>query len=196
MTSPEPGDARDARVALAGPMPSHQTVRLARGGHDSPDGGGVCAMELASMLAGERFTDHPLAVSPVLAAFVRGYNDGVDDARRQSLIPLAAECCGTRENERRIEQLRRRRIAASAGGLVRRTLARAWLREGATVDESGARYLGVFHGRMVARHDDDDRHARVLELIRELIAAGGATPPPVVPTVRPVERRGAVGGAA
>ena len=37
---------------------THQTVKLSRGKHDSPDEG-ACVMELASMLAGEDFSDHP-----------------------------------------------------------------------------------------------------------------------------------------
>jgi hypothetical protein len=74
---------------------SHQTVRLSRGSHRSPDDG-VCAMELASMLAGERFSDHPRSVCPVIGAFLRAYNDRVDDDRRQDLYVYAAEVVGTR----------------------------------------------------------------------------------------------------
>jgi len=73
---------------------SHQTVRLARGRHDSPSHG-VCVMELASMLAGERFTDSPRSVCPVVAAFMRTYNDAVDDTRRQDLYGFAAQSVGT-----------------------------------------------------------------------------------------------------
>lgn len=42
------------------------------------------------MLAGEKFSDHPATVSPVIAAFLRTYNDGLDDRRRQDLHPLAS----------------------------------------------------------------------------------------------------------
>jgi hypothetical protein len=52
-------------------------------------------MELASMLAGERFSDRPATASPVIAAFLRTYNDGIDDGRRQDLYPLAASIVGT-----------------------------------------------------------------------------------------------------
>lgn len=52
-------------------------------------------MELASMLAGERFSDRPRAVSPVIASFLRGYNDLVDDGRRQDLFRYASEAVGT-----------------------------------------------------------------------------------------------------
>jgi hypothetical protein len=61
---------------------SHQTIRLTAGMHAGPDDG-MCVMELASVLAGERFGDRPRAVCPVIAAFLRRYNDSVDDVRRQ-----------------------------------------------------------------------------------------------------------------
>ena len=66
------------------PVVSHQTVRLSPGRHGRPEDG-VCVMELASMLAGERFSDRPRSVCPVIAAFLRSYNDQVDDRRRQDL---------------------------------------------------------------------------------------------------------------
>jgi hypothetical protein len=74
---------------------SHQTVTLARGKHTSPRGG-ACVMELASMLAGEEFTDRPASVCPVVGAFLRAYNDAVDDRRRQDLYGCAAAAVGTR----------------------------------------------------------------------------------------------------
>lgn len=52
-------------------------------------------MELASMLAGERFSDHPGSVSPTIAAFLRAYNDSIDDRRRQDLYSYAARIVGT-----------------------------------------------------------------------------------------------------
>ena len=71
-----------------------QTARLARGSHDGPDRG-ICAMELVSMLAGAPFGDRCAGVCPVLAAFVRGYNDNIDTRRRQDLIGLAPELLDT-----------------------------------------------------------------------------------------------------
>ena len=44
---------------------SHQTIKLSKGKHSSPRDG-ACVMELASMLAGEKFTDHPESVCPVI----------------------------------------------------------------------------------------------------------------------------------
>jgi hypothetical protein len=74
---------------------SHQTVSLARGKHASPRAG-ACVMELASMLAGEEFTDRPAGVCPVVGAFLRAYNDAVDDRRRQDLYGYASAAVGTR----------------------------------------------------------------------------------------------------
>src|ERR1044072_7923842 len=68
---------------------SHQTVRLSQGKHRDPDHG-ACVMELSSMLAGEPFSDRPRCVDPVIAAFLRTYNDGLDDRRRQDLYPPPA----------------------------------------------------------------------------------------------------------
>ncbi len=62
---------------------SHQTVQLARGHHDSPQTG-ACVMELASMLAGEPFSDRPRSTSPVISAFLRTYNDLATTAARIS----------------------------------------------------------------------------------------------------------------
>src|SRR5687768_4813859 len=92
---------------------SHQTATLSAGRHRHPDGG-VCVMELASMLAGDRFTDQPRAVSPSIAALLRGYNDGLDDARRQTLKGFAAETVGTVAG-RAVERSRRRQIGVGLG---------------------------------------------------------------------------------
>jgi hypothetical protein len=56
----------------------------------------MCVMELASQLAGERFSDHPKSVSPVIGGLLRSYNDAIDDTRRQALLRYAALVVGTR----------------------------------------------------------------------------------------------------
>ena len=68
---------------------SYQTIRLSPGKHSSPDDG-ACVMELASMLAGESFSDHPACVCPVIGSFLRAYNDSVNDERRQDLYEYAS----------------------------------------------------------------------------------------------------------
>ena len=76
------------------PERSHQTVTIRRGKHASPDRG-ACVVELASMLAGERFSDHPPTVCPVIAGFLRGYNDLMPEQDLPELYPIAARIVGT-----------------------------------------------------------------------------------------------------
>jgi hypothetical protein len=157
---------------------SHQTVRLGKGCHLSGDTDEVCVIELASILAGEPLTDHPASVSPVLAAFMRGYNDGIDERRRQTLKPYAAWCVGTAPARRADERARRRLIAAYPTGGMLRLSAWLWVREGATIDEAGSELIGRRVGLRVARHDDDAEHERVLALIDALIGRHADDTPP------------------
>ena len=93
---------------------SHQTVRLGRGKHASPNDG-VCVMELSSMLAGEPFSDRPRSVCPVIASLMRILNDTVDDDRRQNLYRYAAAAVGTRASDGvRLRRLQRCREEADA----------------------------------------------------------------------------------
>ena len=55
---------------------SHQVVRLSAGRHASPEDG-ACVRALASMLAGECFSDHPRAVDPCLGAFLHSEQAGM-----------------------------------------------------------------------------------------------------------------------
>jgi hypothetical protein len=163
--------------------PTHQTVRLSKGRHSSPDHG-ACVMELASMLAGESFTDHPRSVSPVIATFLRSYNDIVDDDRRQDLYRYAADVVGTAGDER-AEQARADRLIDWADTMeaarsrwspfvrLRRRSAHATRRKGAT---EAARYAIRVMPRI-----SDRSHASVLTLLDDLIAAGS----PEVPTRAP-----------
>jgi hypothetical protein len=52
-------------------------------------------MELASMIAGEPFTDHPRSVSPPIAAFLRFYNDRVRDRYREDLYAYGIRVVGS-----------------------------------------------------------------------------------------------------
>lgn len=54
---------------------------------------GVCLMEYTSILAGERFSDHPRCTDPVLATVARAVNDYTSDGGRQRLAILATELC-------------------------------------------------------------------------------------------------------
>src|SRR5262245_21103023 len=94
------------------PAPSYQTVRLARGLHASQHAG-VCVMELASMLAHEPFSDRARSISPTIGAFLRTYNDGLDDVLRQDLYPVAAAVVGS-AGRRAVERERVNRCLAFA----------------------------------------------------------------------------------
>ena len=62
---------------------------LSRGRHRTPKRG-ACFMELASVLAGEAWSDHPACTHPLLAQLARHVNDlTTDDGRRRltTLIP-------------------------------------------------------------------------------------------------------------
>ena len=71
-------------------------ITLARGAHreTGPDNG-ACAMEWVAVLAREPFSDHPSCTSPVLAAFVRRWNDALPDEPRQELRKFLPRLVGT-----------------------------------------------------------------------------------------------------
>ena len=66
---------------------------LARGKHRSPRSG-ACFMELASYLAGERWSDHPACTHPLLATVARSVNDHTSDAGRPRLAALIPSVIG------------------------------------------------------------------------------------------------------
>lgn len=143
-------------------MANHQTVQLRRGAHRSPEDG-VCVMELASMLAGERFSDRPTSVSPVLTRFLRAYNDSVGDRRRQDLFAYAARVVGTRagravERSRAIHCVNWLRDSGIAVGWLTRTFP--------------GPSIGAFAARCAAEQGTTRAHRRALRLIDELIGFG------------------------
>jgi hypothetical protein len=152
---------------------SHQTIRLSKGKHASP-GEGACVMELASMLAGEPFSDRPASVCPVIAGFMRAYNDRVDDDRRQDLYRYAAEVVGTR-GAPDVEHARERRCLEWADAMRRqRPRPLRWMGRGGTssVDRRlGLDAAGTYAARSIRRHGDRT-HASALALVDELIGMG------------------------
>ena len=66
---------------------------LSRGKHRSPRKG-ACFMEFASLLAGERWSDHPTCTHPLLAAVARHVNDLTSDAGRSRLAVLIPSVVG------------------------------------------------------------------------------------------------------
>jgi hypothetical protein len=81
---------------------------LSRGCHESP-AEGACFMELASFLAGERWSDRPKCTHPVLAGIARLVNDYMTDEGRHRLLPLLPRYMGTtagRDDRRVADALR------------------------------------------------------------------------------------------
>jgi hypothetical protein len=117
---PHGGPPRPAPTAAVHALPESrfQTVRIRKGRHDSP-ARGACVMELASMLAGEPFDDHPESVCPVIAGFLRGYNDLLPDGDHDELYPYAALVVGTAA-PRRVRRARARTLLEWADGGRRR----------------------------------------------------------------------------
>ncbi|HEX2259303.1 MAG TPA: hypothetical protein VHJ40_06115 [Actinomycetota bacterium] len=61
-----------------------ENLVLERGKHHSPEQG-FNVLEAVSRMNRERFTDKPKLVSPVIGAFLREFNDALDDDTRQKL---------------------------------------------------------------------------------------------------------------
>jgi hypothetical protein len=86
---------------------------LSRGKHRSPRKG-ACFMELASYLAGERWSDHPGCTHPVLARLAREVNDHVDDYGRERIAPLIPDVIGLNGDDPRIDAWIARSAALAA----------------------------------------------------------------------------------
>jgi hypothetical protein len=159
---------------------THQTVKLSRGRHTSPQEG-ACVMELASMLAGEPFSDHPASVCPVIGSCLRAYNDWIDDHRRQDLYRYASKVVGTRATQE-VQQAREARVTAWIAEVARRRpLTRFILVRGIFAlmlwpqpDDLGSRMIQAVARR---RRGSDDE---VLSLIDELVAIGDQPRPVVI----------------
>ncbi len=154
---------------------SHQTIRLSAGKHSSPQEG-ACVMELASMLAGEHFTDHPACVCPVIGSFLRAYNDSVDDDRRQDLYAYASRVVGSRASAR-VQRARADRLAqwSSETFLMRysRLLPERIARAVACLHKPplAIEALGASAAHAIPRHTPHT-HGAALTLIEELLTIG------------------------
>jgi hypothetical protein len=116
--------------------------QLSRGRHRSPRSG-ACFMEMASFLAGERWSDHPACTHPLLAALARLVNDHTSDARRGDLVELIPSVVGLTSDDPHVDLQIMLRAATTALPVVsearQRVLAVAVL--------SGERALAALDGR-------------------------------------------------
>ena len=149
---------------------SYQTIKLSKGKHTDPEDG-ACVMELASMLAGEPFTDHPVSVCPVIGSFLRAYNDSIDAERRQSLYEYASKVVGSHQCAE-IQRARAARLAEWAEDMQRSR--RMWFLVGAPLRAiSRLRRppidaIGTYAVHSIPKHTDAT-HASVLALIDGLL---------------------------
>lgn len=86
---------------------------LAKGKHRSPRQG-ACFMEMASFLAGERWSDRPSCTHPLLSTMARLVNDNTHDDERQLLAPLIPSVIGLNCDDPRWDALIARRAAVAA----------------------------------------------------------------------------------
>jgi hypothetical protein len=174
-----PAGERVVRMKKHAGDPTYQTVRLVSGKHFSPREG-VCVMELPSMLAGERFTDRPVAVSPVVAAFARGYNDACRPHERQALYTWAAQALGSRASGE-VELTRERLLYLVARSLrTKLSFRRGWrevtwrpLPEPPLRDFQRGRFAAQLAAALVRRPDG---HAITVALFEALLAIGSRDP--------------------
>lgn len=86
---------------------------LSPGRHRNPRKG-ACFMEMASFLAGERWSDHPKCTHPLLAHLARLVNDSVPDSARAELVPLIPSVIGLASDDPRLDARIALRCATAA----------------------------------------------------------------------------------
>ncbi len=100
-----------------------ESAALQSGGHSSM-AEGMCIMEAVSYVAGEAWSDTPACACPVIASFLRAWNDSLPDDRRNELLrPLVARLVGSRSTP----EVESKRSLMFADWLVR-VHTPAWLR--------------------------------------------------------------------
>ena len=120
-------------------------------------------MEMAAMLAHEPFSDHPKSVCPVVGAFLRTYNDSIDDRRRQDLYAYASRVVGTRQGK----EVRRQRTS----------LCREWASRHAEAVPGLARRLRflprwLHASRLALAMRQPEQHRAALSFLEALLAVG------------------------
>jgi hypothetical protein len=83
------------------PAPESMPV-LSRGKHRNQRRG-ACFMEMASFLAGERWSDHPTCTHPLLADLARLINDVLPDQWRPQLVPMIPSVIGLTSDDLHVD---------------------------------------------------------------------------------------------
>ena len=122
---------------------------LSRGKHRNPRKG-ACFMEYASLLAGQKWSDHPSCTHPLLASVARQVNDYTSDDARARLVTFIPSVIGLNGNDPRVDVRIAIRCAAMAIPVVaesrQRALAVSLLAARQVLDELGG-----------ARSEEDER---------------------------------------
>jgi hypothetical protein len=129
---------------------------LSRGKHRSPKKG-ACFMELASFLAGERWSDHPACSHPLLAALARDVNDCTSDTSRQRLAELIPSVIGLTSDDPHVDALIALRCATTALPVVSAERQRAM----AVAILTCNRVIANLDGRPSGSFDERSRQALV-----------------------------------
>jgi hypothetical protein len=127
---------------------------LSPGKHRNPRTG-ACFMELASLLAGERFSDHPACTHPLLAAVARHVNDHTSDAGRQRLADLIPSVIGLTGEDLHIDA----RIALRSATMALPVAAAGRQRVMAVSMLTCERVLAELDGRPVGSLEEQSRSA-------------------------------------
>ena len=127
---------------------------LSPGKHRSPRTG-ACFMELASLLAGERWSDHPACTHPLLAAVARHVNDHTSDAGRQRLSQLIPSVIGLTGDDLHIDA----RIALGSATMALPVVAAERQRVMAVSVLTCERVLAGLDGRVAGRLEEQSRLA-------------------------------------
>ena len=117
---------------------------LSRGKHRNPRKG-ACFMEMASFLAGERWSDHPRCTHPLLASVARLTNDLTSDAERWRLAELIPSVIGLTTDDPRADARIALRCATTALPIANRDELQS------AVEEAGGMELEVLSGEEEAR---------------------------------------------
>ena len=86
---------------------------LSSGRHRNPRKG-ACFMEMASVLAGEKWSDHPKCTQPLLGDLARWVNDCTSDDQRSRLAVLIPDVVGLSSDDPRLDARIALRCAATA----------------------------------------------------------------------------------
>jgi hypothetical protein len=112
-------------------------------------------MELASLLAGERWSDHPACTHPLLAAVARHVNDHTSDAGRQRLTDLIPSVIGLTADDLHIDA----RIALGSAIMALPVVAAERQRVMAVSVLTCDRVLAELDGRTVGALEEQSRRA-------------------------------------